>query len=153
MDCSHPLLAVALCAGLCHAQFSATFPGTSSSYGNYPALGPGSSEPVLVDPRKLQVSQSVTIASSYCRGASITQSLYENQLAYRLSDPLTLHLGLGILAPLQSSGMQSQGAQRGVYFLPDVGFDYRLSESLLFAMRYCSPPATSMGSLEALSWR
>lgn len=153
MDSPHPLLAVALCAGLCHAQLSGTYPGAPFSYGAFPALGPGSSEPVLADARKLQVSQSVTIASSYCRGASITQSLYESQLAYKLSDPLTLHLGLGILAPLQSSGMQAQGAQRGVYFLPEVGLDYRFSESALFAMRYGSFPATSMGSLEELSWR
>jgi hypothetical protein len=153
MDSPHLLLAVALCAGLCQAQYNGTFSNPSSSYGTFPSLGKGSSEPVLADSKRLQVSQSVTIASSYSRGGSSTQSLYENQIAYRLSDPWTLHLGLGILAPLQASGWQAQGTQGGAYLIPDVGVEYRPSESLVFAMRYCGLPANSDGLLGALSWR
>jgi hypothetical protein len=157
MDRAHLLLAVVLSAGLCQAQYNGTFSNPSSSYGTFPSLGKGSSEPVLADARRLQVSQSVTIASSYGRGGSSTSSLYENQLAYKLSDPWTLHLGLGILAPLQSSGWQAQGTRNEVYLIPDVGLEYRPTESLLFAMRYCSIPGgvgpSSDGMFGPLSWR
>jgi hypothetical protein len=158
MDRAH-LLAVVLSAGLGQAQYNGTFSNPSSSYGTFPSLGKGSSEPVLADSRRLQVSQSVTIASSCGRGGSSTSSLYENQLAYKLSDPWTLRLGLGILAPLQSSGWQAQaqGSRGGPYLIPDVGLEYRPTESLFFAMRYCSIPGglgmSSDGPFGPLSWR
>jgi hypothetical protein len=127
-------LAALLAAPLCQAQFSGTFPSATSSSGSFSALGPGSAQPVLVDPKRLHTSQSVTFSAMS-------------------GGPLTLHLDLGILTPLQASGTAAQGMQKGAYLIPDVGLEYRPSESVLFALRYVSVPSAPLGSPGGLPWR
>jgi hypothetical protein len=146
-------LAALLAAPLCQAQFSGTFPSATSSSGSFSALGPGSAQPVLVDPKRLHTSQSVTFSAMSGGGGSYSQSLVQNRIDYRLWDPLTLHLDLGILTPLQASGTAAQGMQKGAYLIPDVGLEYRPSESVLFALRYVSVPSAPLGSPGGLPWR
>lgn len=146
-----PLVAL-LATQLCRAQFSGTFPSAASP-GSFPALGPGSAQPVLTDPKRMQMSQSVTFSAMSGGGGSMTQSLVQNRIDYRLWDPLTLHLDLGILTPLQASGSAAQGLQKGAYLVPDIGLEYRPSESVLFALRYVSVPSAPLGSPGGLPWR
>jgi len=115
-------------------------------------LGPGSEQPVLADSRDFQMHQSVTVSSMSGGGGSLTQSMVQNRIDYRLSDPLTLQLGLGILTPLQATGVAAQGLQRGAYLIPDVGLEYRPSESLLFALRYVAIPSSPLGTAGGLPW-
>ncbi|HXP90439.1 MAG TPA: hypothetical protein VN931_05880 [Fibrobacteria bacterium] len=146
------LLAVVLLPfALCRAQFSGSFP-LGSSPGSFPALGPGSEQPVLADSRTFQMHQSVTVSAMSGGGGSLTQSMVQNQIDYRLSDPLTLQLGLGILTPLQATGVAAQGFQRGAYLIPDVGLEYRPSESLLFALRYVGIPSSPLGTAGGSPW-
>jgi hypothetical protein len=146
-------LAALLAMQLCQAQFSGTFPSATSAAGSFPSLGPGSAQPVLMDPKRVQMSQSVTFSAMSGGGQSYSQSMVQNRIDYRLSDPLTLHLDLGILTPLQASGAAAQGLQRGAYLIPDIGLEYRPSESLLFALRYVSVPSAPLGSPGGLPWR
>lgn len=147
-----PLVAL-LAAQLCRAQFSGTFPSAASATGSFPALGPGSAQPVLVDPKRMRMSQSVTFSAMSGGGQSYSQSMVQNRIDYRLSDPLTLHLDLGILTPLQASGTAAQGLQKGAYLIPDIGLEYRPSESVLLALRYVSVPSSPLGSSGGLPWR
>ena len=146
-------LAALLAANLCRAQFSGTFPNAAYSSGSFPALGFGSAQPVLVDSKRMQMSQSVTFSAMSGGGGSVTQSLVQNRIDYRIWDPLTLHLDLGILTPLQASGTAAQGLQKGAYLIPDIGLEYRPSESVLFALRYVSVPSAPLGSPGGLPWR
>jgi len=146
-------LAALLAAHLCMAQFSGTSASAAGSYGLFSALGPGSAQPVLEDPKRLQMSQSLTFSAMSGGGQSRSQSLIQNRIDYRLWDPLTLHLDLGILAPLQASGNASQGLQKGAYLIPDIGLEYRPTESLIFALRYVSVPSAPLGSSGGLPWR
>jgi hypothetical protein len=147
------LLAALLTAQLCLAQFSGTFPSATSTTGSFPALGPGSAQPVLMDPRRMQMSQSVTFSAMSGGGGSYSQSMIQNRIDYKLWDPLTLHLDLGILTPLQASGTAAQGMQKGAYLIPDIGLEYRPTESVLFALRYVSVPSAPLGSSGGLPWR
>ena len=142
-----------LVAHLCLAQFTGTFPSATSASNSFPALGPGSAQPVLVDPKRLHTSQSVTFSAMSGGGGTMTQSLVQNRIDYRIWDPLTLHLDLGLLTPLQASGTAAQGLQKGAYLIPDIGLEYRPSESVLFALRYVSVPSAPLGSPGGLPWR
>jgi len=115
-------------------------------------LGPGSEQPVLADPKRIRMSQSVSMSAGAGGGGSFSQTVYQNRIDYRLSDPLTLHLNLGFLTPLQTTGVYSQGMQKGTYLLPDVGLDYRPSESTLISLRYTSVPSAPLGSPGGLPW-
>jgi len=134
------------------AQFTGSFP-SGSSLGSYPALGPGSEQPVLENSSDFQMHQSVTFAAMSGGGGSLAQSMIENRIDYRLSDPWMLRLGLGILTPLQATGVAAQGFQRGAYLIPDVGLEYRPSESLVFAVRYVGIPSSPLGTPGGLPWR
>jgi hypothetical protein len=144
-------VALLLPFALCRAQFSGSFP-SGSSLGAFPALGPGSEQPVLADSRDFQMHQSVTFDAMSGGGGSLTQSMIQNRIDYRLSDPLTLHLGLGILTPLQATGVAAEGFQRGAYLIPDVGLEYRPSEALVLAVRYVGIPSSPLGTSGGLPW-
>lgn len=111
--------------------------GSASPWGSSPAspalspLGFGSPSPVLV-PRMRQ-SISMSYATDGQRSAS--QSLYVNEMSWRLSDPLTLHLDVGVLAPLWSSGSGSAAfREQTPMLLPRVGLEWRPSERTLMML-------------------
>jgi hypothetical protein len=139
-----------LCAVSLAQGFSPTLSGGS---GVVPSLGMGSAQPVLVDPARFQMRQSVSFSAASGGGSSFSQSLYQNHLTWRLSDPLTLHLDLGILSPLASSGPATAGMQPGAYLIPSVGLQYRPTESLFFQLQYTSLPSSPLGSKGALPWQ
>jgi hypothetical protein len=125
----------------------------SGPSGIVPSLGMGSSQPVLMDPKRFQMQQSVSFSAASGGGSSFSQSFYQNQMAWRLSDPLTLHLDLGILSPLSSSGPANAGFERGAYLIPSVGLEYRPTESTLFLLQYTRLPSSPLGSKGALPWQ
>ena len=128
-------------------------PGLSGPSGVVPALGPGSQQPVLMDPKKIQMHQSVSFSAASGGGSSFSQSLYQNTLDWKLSDPLTLHLDLGILTPLSSSGPAAQGFQRGAYLIPTIGLEYQPSETVKMYFQYSSLPSAPVGSKGGLPWQ
>lgn len=130
--------------------FSPTLSGSSAGL---PSLGMGSEQPVLVDPQHMEVRQSVTFSAASGGGSSISQSFYQSRIDYRLSDPLILHLDLGILTPISYSGPATQGIQRGAYLLPSVGLEYRPSESVRMYFQYSSVPSAPVGSAGGLPWQ
>ncbi len=123
------------------------------SNGTFPTLGRGSEQPVLTDPKRMQVRQSVTFSAASGAGSTYSQGLYNNEITYRLSDPLTLQLNLGVLTPLGASGPAAQNMQRGAYLIPDIGLEYRPTESMLFSVRYMSIPASPIGQSGGLPWQ
>lgn len=144
------LLTLALCSASLAQGFS---PSLSAPSGVVPSLGMGSAQPVLVDPKRIQMRQSVSFSAASGGGSSFSQSLYQNNLIWKLSDPLTLHLDLGILSPLSASGPASQGVQRGAYLIPSIGLEYRPTESVLMLFQYTSLPSAPMGSRGSLPWQ
>jgi hypothetical protein len=139
-----------LCAVSLAQGFSPTLAGPS---GVVSSLGMGSSQPVVVDPKRIQMRQSVSFSATAGGGSSLTQSFYQNNLAMRLSEPLTLHLDLGILSPLSASGPATAGIERGAYLIPSVGLEYRPTESFLLSLQYTRLPSTPLGSKGALPWQ
>ncbi|MBK9577179.1 MAG: hypothetical protein IPK50_04715 [Fibrobacterota bacterium] len=123
------------------------------SNGTFPTLGRGSEQPVLTDPKRMQVHQSVTFSAGSGGGSTYSQGLYNNEITYRLSDPLTLQLNLGVLTPFSASGPAAQGMQKGAYLIPDIGLEYRPSESVLFSVKYMSIPAAPVGQSGGLPWQ
>lgn len=139
---------------LASAAFAQGFsPTLSGNPGGLPSLGMGADQPVLVDPKRMEMRQSVTFSAASGGGSSMSQSFYQNSIDYRLSDPLILHLDLGILTPLSQSGPATQGMQRGAYLLPSVGLEYRPSESVRMYFQYSSVPSAPVGSNGGFPWQ
>ena len=55
---------------------------------------------------------------------------------------------------MQATGVYAQGVrQGGTYLVPDIGLEYRPSESVLLAVRYTGVPSAPLGSPGSLPWR
>ncbi len=140
--------------GLFGTSFAQGFsPFLQGPSGLAPSIGMGSQQPVLADPKKIEMHQSVTFSAASGGGSSMSQSFYQNRIDYRLSDPLTLHLDLGILTPLSASGPQATGFQRGAYLIPTLGLEYQPSESVRMLFQYSSIPYAPIGSKGGLPWQ
>ena len=147
-------LSTVLCAVPLAQGFSSTFPANpGAGSGVVGALGMGSAQPVLVDPKRFEMRQSVSFSAASGGGSTLSQSFYQNSMSLRLAEPLTLHLDLGILSPLSASGPAASGVQRGAYLIPSLGLEYRPSESTLLTLQYTSLPSAPLGSKGALPWR
>jgi hypothetical protein len=57
----------------------------------------------LLDPNRMQMSQSYTLCFASSGNGSVAQGLYLNNIRYRLSNPLSLNLTLGFLHQPYSS--------------------------------------------------
>lgn len=96
--------------------------------------------------KALEVRQSYSLAYAATSGASVSQGTYLTQLSYRLADPLTFHLDVGMATPLYSSGMNGADMQGSQLLLPRVGLEYRPTENTMLSLNYCRLPANAMGS-------
>lgn len=107
---------------------------TPTSGGTSTAISPlgfGSPTPLLV-PR---MRQSVSMSYATNGERSVSQSMYVNEMSWRLSDPLTLHLDVGILAPLWSSGSGSAAyREQTPMLLPRLGLEWRPSDRTLMML-------------------
>lgn len=129
---------VALLAGMASAQLA---PLASST----PSLGMGSPMPVSTG-KAFQMRQSYTLSYAATSGASLSQGTYLTQMSYRLADPLTFHLDVGMTKPLHSTGMNGADVQGAQLLLPRVGLEYRPTESTVLSLNYCRLPANAVGS-------
>lgn len=135
------------------AIFAEGFTPTFSGGGVLPSLGPGASQPILVDPKRFQMRQSVTFSAMSGGGSTLSQSWYQNSMEWKLSDPLTLHLDLGIMAPMSASGPIAQTYKPGAYFVPAVALEYQPSESVKMIVQYSGMSSTPLGSRSGLPWQ
>jgi len=113
----------------------------------------GSSQPILVDPKRITMHQSVTISAMSGGGSTLSQSFYQNRLDWKLSNPLTLHLDLGIMTPMSASGPMAQVYKPGAYLIPSVGLEYKPSESVTMILQYSGMPSAPVGSKGGLPWQ
>jgi hypothetical protein len=131
--CSAPMVPLAQESGLPSV-------GGGGATNTFQPMGFGSPSPVLM-PRMRQ-SVSMSYASDGTR--SVSRSLYMNEMSWRLSDPWTLHLDLGLSAPLYASGPGSD-ALRGqtAELYPRLGLEWRPSESTVMMLSVARSPYAS----------
>lgn len=97
----------------------------------------GSATPVLA-PR---MRQSVTMGYATNGSTSVSGSMYMNEMSWRLSTPLTLHLDLGVATPLWASGAGSeQLREQTPELLPAVGLEWRPSDNTAFTLSVSRSP-------------
>ncbi len=96
----------------------------SGSYNPKSSLG-------LLDPSRLTVSHSVSFGGSFGSGGSVLGGLYATNFRYRLSDPLTIDVMLG-LQNLKYSGVPGYDMQNDV--IGSFRLDYRPSKNWLFRL-------------------
>lgn len=103
-------------------------------------LSYGSPSPVLM-PR---MRQSVTMAYASNGSTSASGSLYTNEMSWRLSQPLTLHLDLGVATPLWASGPGSEALREQTpVLLPAVGLEWRPSDNTALTLFVARSPYAS----------
>jgi len=135
------------------ALFAEGFTPTFSGGGVVPSLGMGSSQPILVDPKRFQMRQSVTFSAMSGGGSTLSQSWYRNSMEWKLSDPLTLHLDLGIMAPMSASGPMAKVYKPGAYLIPAVALEYQPSESVKMILQYSGMSSSPIGSKGGSPWQ
>ena len=96
----------------------------------------------LLDPSRFSMSQSYSMSYVSGSGYSGSVGLYMNTITYRISDPLTLQVGLGYLhEPLgflnKSGGEAGRNTGR---FLPNARLDYRPSEKFHLMVDFRTVP-------------
>ena len=100
----------------------------------------GSPTPVLA-PR---MRQSVTLSYATNGTNSASGSMYTNEMSWRLSDPLTLHLDLGVATPLWASGPGSEALREQTpVLLPAVGLEWRPSDNTAVTLLVSRSPYAS----------
>jgi len=90
-----------------------------------------------LDPLRLSVNHTISMGYSSFSGGSLMQSLYATNIAYKLSNPLTLSIMLGA----QNNLLNFSGEPLN-YNLLIGGFalDYRPSKDILFRMEFSRNP-------------
>jgi len=117
-------------------------PGVATTTALQP-MGFGSPSPILM-PR---MRQSVSMSYATNGSQSVSQSMYTNEMSWKLSDPLTLHLDLGLLAPMWASGPQSAALREQTpVILPQVGLEWRPSTSTVVSLSVARGPMTASWS-------
>lgn len=114
--------------------------GGGDAPNTFQPMGFGSPSPVLM-PR---MRQSVSMSYATDGTRSVSRSLYMNEMSWRLSDPWTLRLDLGLSAPLYASGPGSD-ALRGqtAELYPRLGLEWRPSESTVMMLSVARSPYAS----------
>jgi len=75
-------------------------------------------------------------------GETITQGVYLNTMRYQLTDPLSVHLQLGI--GHQALGGQFRNAQNTTeIFISRAGFEYKPTKNLKLQMEYSKLPGST----------
>lgn len=117
--------------------------GVGASSSTNTAIQPlafGSSSPVLM-PR---MRQSVTMGYATNGSSSASGSLYTNEMSWRLSGPLTLHLDLGVAAPLWASGPGSEALREQTpVLLPAVGLEWHPTDNAAVTLLVSRSPYAS----------
>lgn len=147
------LCLLVLACGLVRAQLAPLV--SSPSY--TPSLGLGSPVPVTSN-KAFEIHNSYTLSYASGGGASMSQGMVLSQMSYKLANPLTLNLDVGMATPLYSSGMTGANVSGNQFLLPRVGLDYRPTENTLISINYSRMPASyyygyPYGPWGASGWR
>lgn len=100
----------------------------------------GSSSVGLLDPSRLSIDHAVSFGVTSSGDQSLTQALYQSRFSYRLSDPVTLSLMMGVqnLNGNNIPGFNSNNSVFGGFAL-----DYRPSKNVFFHLEMQHLPAGS----------
>ncbi len=97
--------------------------------------GMGSTSVGLIDPSKLTINHGMSFGASFGGGNSLMSGLYQTNLMYRLSNPLTFSLSLG-LQNLRYGN--SPTAQNSV--IAGFGIDYKPTKNFQIMLRMQQVP-------------
>ncbi|MDP8238728.1 MAG: hypothetical protein P9X24_06540 [Candidatus Hatepunaea meridiana] len=118
-----------------------TFKSDQSGFKDW--LG-GSGKPSfgLLDPSRLTVQHNLSFGVTSGNGSSLMQSLYMTKLGYKLSDPLTLTLLLGV----QNNRYSGNLAIPNDFSSPVGGFaiDYRPRKNIYFRLEMVQAPGLQL---------
>jgi len=97
--------------------------------------GMGRSTSGLIDPSRLTINHGMSFGASFGGGNSLMSGLYQTNFLYRLSNPLTLSLSLGMQNLKYSGNPTSQSS-----ILAGFGLDYRPTKNLHFRVQMQQMP-------------
>ncbi len=115
---------------LVNLTFAQGFSDNTSSGGLTPSTGFTQS---LLNPNRLDMSQSVSFVASSGNGYSSSVGFYSNFLKYQINDQLWVNADLHFIQPLYSSGLYSQPEFDVNY---DVALNYKPTENTFFQFRF-----------------
>lgn len=94
-----------------------------------------------LNPDKFSMSHSYSLSFAAAGGKTFNQGLYLNSMKYRLSDPLTLHLQIGVQH--QPFGNQVGNAlAKNQAFISRAGMEYKPSENIKLQLEFSRQPAS-----------
>ncbi|MBM3328678.1 MAG: hypothetical protein FJY67_04275 [Calditrichaeota bacterium] len=100
-------------------------------------IGGRSGSGLLLDPSRLTINHQVSMGFSSAGRSSLLQSMYATNMAYKLSNPLTLSLLMGV----QNSRISGYGMEGGFSSLVGgAALDYRPSENLFMRLEFVRGP-------------
>ena len=100
--------------------------------------GSGRSSFGLLDPSRLTVNHNVSFGFASGGGQSVMQSLYATRFAYKLSDPLTLSVLLGVQNNQFAGNIPSQGSSNSI--LGGFAIDYRPRKDIYIRLEMLKSP-------------
>lgn len=120
--------------------FGPAVPAAVEPTTTFQPMGFGAPSPIL----RPKMRQSVTMGYSTNGTNSVSGSLYTNEMSWRLSEPLTFHLDLGVATPLWASGPGSEALREQTpVLLPTVGLEWRPSDNTAFTLSLSRSPYAS----------
>jgi hypothetical protein len=96
----------------------------------------------LIDPARFSMSQSYSTSMSFGGGGSQAAGVYLNTLSYRLFQPLTFSVDLGIYTPFYSSQSATPATTNkqlqnvGSLIFPRMSLEYQPTKNLFFSLNY-----------------
>ena len=115
-------------------------PGPTGPSTTFQPMGFGSPDPVL----RPRMRQSVTMGYATNGRSSVSGSMYTNEMSWRLSEPLTFHLDLGVATPLWASGPGSDALREQTpQLLPSAGLEWRPSDNTMLLLSVSRSPYAS----------
>lgn len=113
---------------------------TTGSNTTFQPMGFGSPDPVL----RPRMRQSVTMGYATNGRSSVSGSMYSNEMSWRLSEPLTFHLDLGVATPLWASGPGSETLREQTpELLPTAGLEWKPSDNTSVLLSVSRSPYAS----------
>ena len=95
-----------------------------------------------LDPNKFSMSHSYTLSFASVGGHAINQGLYLNTMTYRLSNPLTMYLQVGLQHQLSGSQPEGSNLARNQLFISRAGFEYKPSENMKLQFEFSQTPSS-----------
>lgn len=114
------------------------FGSGSPSFSDYLGKATHSASLGLIDPSRVTFDHSVQMGVMSFGGGSLMQSLYSSTAHYRISDPVSLSLTLGMMGTKYNG---SSAPAMSSDFIGGVSLDYRPSNNMHFRVEIARGPA------------